>query len=144
MLGWGLGGEGGGGSGNRASRSTAQRYFKNPVAAGRVTFLTVGKRAELMEEKAWGLGFGRLSGRAGGEGLAGGLVGGRSCSHARLLARSTLGGSRSRSRVPRHMGPRRPAEDFVGLTGLAAPALLGWGLRVTVCAWSVSLWFGSL
>ena len=28
---------------------------------------------------------------------------------------------------------------FVGLTGLTAPALLGWGLRVIVCAWSVSV-----
>ena len=27
---------------------------------------------------------------------------------------------------------RSGPEDFVGLTGLAAPALLGWGLRVTV------------
>ena len=34
------------------------------------------------------------------------------------------------------------AEDFVGLTGLTAPALLGWGLRVIVCAWSVSVWVG--
>ena len=34
-----------------------------------------------------GLGFGRLSDRAGGGELAGGLVGGQSCSHARLLAR---------------------------------------------------------
>ena len=29
---------------------------------------------------------------------------------------------------------------IVGLTGLTAPALLGWGLRVIVCAWSVSVW----
>ena len=50
---------------------------------------------------------------------------GRSCSLA-----CSLGAGRS--------GP----EDFVGLTGLAAPALLGWGLRVTVCAWSVSVWVG--
>ena len=74
-----------------------------------------------------GLGFGRLSGRAGGAGLAGWLedwlVGGRSCSLARSAGRS---------------GP----EDFVGLTGLTAPALLGWGLRVIVCAWSVSVWVG--
>ena len=55
--------------------------------------------------------------------LAGGLVGGRSCSLARSAGRS---------------GP----EDFVGLTGLTAPALLGWGLRVIVCAWSVSVWVG--
>jgi hypothetical protein len=34
--------------------------------------------------------------------------------------------------------------DFVGLTGLASPALLGWGLHVTVCAWSVSVWVGPL
>jgi hypothetical protein len=67
--------------------------------------------------------------RAGGAGLAGwllagGLVGGgRSCSLARSAGRS---------------GP----EDFVGLTGLTAPALLGWGLRVIVCAWSVSVWVG--
>ena len=38
---------------------------------------------------------------------------------------------------------------FVGLTGLAAsalPGLLGWGLLVTVCAWSVcvSVWVGPL
>ena len=72
-----------------------------------------------------------LSGRASGAGLAGWmedrgwLVVGR----ARLLARS-LGGS---------VGD---PEDFVGLTGLAAPALLGWGLRVIVCAWSVSVWVG--
>ena len=34
----------------------------------------------------------------------------------------------------------------VGLTGLTAPALLGWGLRVIVCAWSVSVtvWVGPL
>ena len=32
--------------------------------------------------------------------------------------------------------------QFVGLTGLTAPALLGWGLRVIVCAWSVSVWVG--
>ena len=77
-----------------------------------------------------GLGFGRLSGRAGGAGLAGWrtacLVVGRA-SLARLLARSA-----GRS------GP----EGFVGLTGLTAPALLCWGLRVIVCAWSVSVWVG--
>jgi len=39
---------------------------------------------------------------------------------------------------------RSGPEGFVGLTGLAAPALLGWGLRVTVCAWSVSVWVGPL
>jgi hypothetical protein len=32
---------------------------------------------------------------------------------------------------------RSGPEGFVGLMGLAAPALLGWGLRVTVYAWSV-------
>ena len=37
---------------------------------------------------------------------------------------------------------RSGPEDFVGLTGLTAPALLGWGLRVIVCAWSVSVWVG--
>ena len=49
---------------------------------------------------------------------------------ARLLARSA--------------GRSNPdgSEDFVGLTGLTAPALLGWGLRVIVCAWSVSVWVG--
>ena len=74
---------------------------------------------------------GRLSGRAGGAGLAGWsvedwLVVGRarSCSHWRRRAAGR--------------GPE--AEDFVGLTGLAAPALLGWSLRVTVGAWSVSVW----
>ena len=44
--------------------------------------------------------------------------------------------------LARRVGPRSGPEDFVGLTGLAAPALLGWGLRVTVCAWSVSVWVG--
>ena len=74
---------------------------------------------------------GRLSGRAGGAGLAGWsvedwLVVGRarSCSHWRRRAAGR--------------GPE--AEDLVGLTGLAAPALLGWSLRVTVGAWSVSVW----
>ena len=43
----------------------------------------------------------------------------------------------------RRVGRAGP-EGFVGLTGLAAPALLGWGLRVTVCAWSVSVWVGPL
>ena len=34
-------------------------------------------------------------------------------------------------------------EGFVGLTGLGRAALLGWGpLRVTVCAWCVSVWVG--
>ena len=28
------------------------------------------------------------------------------------------------------------------MTGLTAPALLGWGLCVIVCAWSVSVWVG--
>ena len=78
-----------------------------------------------------GLGFGRLSGRAGGAGLVGWLedwlVVGRALVLVFLLARSA-----GRS------GP----EDFVGLTGLTAPALLGWGLRVIVCAWSVSVWVG--
>ena len=37
---------------------------------------------------------------------------------------------------------RSGPEGFVGLTGLTAPALLGWGLRVIVCAWSVSVWVG--
>ena len=59
----------------------------------------------------------------------GGLVGGRSCSQ--LLAPAASGDGPGR-------GPE--AEDFVGLTGLAAPALLGWSLRVTVGAWSVSVW----
>ena len=74
-----------------------------------------------------GLGFGRLSGRAGGAGLAGWRTGWWSVVLACSLARSA-----GRS------GP----EDFVGLTGLTAPALLGWGLRVIVCAWSVSVWVG--
>ena len=62
-------------------------------------------------------------GRCGAGWLEDWLVGGRSCSLARSAGRS---------------GP----EDFVGLTGLTAPALLGWGLRVIVCAWSVSVWVG--
>ena len=73
-----------------------------------------------------GLGFGRLSGRAGGAGLAGWRTGWL------VVGRASLLGSAGRS------GP----EDFVGLTGLTAPALLGWGLRVIVCAWSVSVWVG--
>ena len=43
-------------------------------------------------------------------------------SFAHMLCTCSLARSAGRS------GP----EDFVGLTGLAAPALLGWGLRVTV------------
>jgi hypothetical protein len=81
-----------------------------------------------------------------GEGLAGGLVDGRSCSQPRT---GTLGGY-----IRGHMlacslggsvGSRRlRGSDHCALTGLAAPALLGWGLRVTVCAWSVSVWVGPL
>ena len=68
-----------------------------------------------------GLGFGRLADRAGGDGLAGGprwLVVGHvlTCSRARSAGR---------------VGP----EGFVGLPGLVAPALLGWGRRVTVSGW---------
>ena len=42
------------------------------------------------------------------------------------------------SLAPARSAGRSGPEGFVGLTGLAAPALLGWGLRVTVCAWSVA------
>ena len=59
----------------------------------------------------------------GGEGLAGGLVGGRSCSLAA-----------GRSAVRKLHGSDGPC--------LACLALLGRGLRVTVCAWSVSVWVG--
>ena len=50
-----------------------------------------------------------------------------------------------RARLLARSAGRSGPEDFVGLTGLAAPAfMLGWGLRVTVCAWSVSVWVGPL
>ena len=50
-------------------------------------------------------------------------------------------GQDTRTRVPVRPNLCR-AVDFVALTGLTAPALLGWGLRVIVCAWSVSVWVG--
>ena len=53
-----------------------------------------------------------------------------------------LGWCAGGARLLRRSAGRSGPEDFVGLTGLAAPALLGWGLRVIVCAWSVSVWVG--
>ena len=99
-----------------------------PPLRGRAEDRDRGRPAGELNERA-GLGFGRLSlgRRAGGAGGAGWLEDWLVVGRARLLARSA-----GRS------GP----EDFVGLTGLTAPALLGWGLRVIVCAWSVSVFVG--
>ena len=72
-----------------------------------------------------GLGFGRLADRAGGDGLAGGPVcwWSDTCSHAH----------ESRARSAGRSGPEGFVHGFVSLTGLVAPALLGWGVCLPAC-----------